>query len=104
MEGENGEKVTMWRVAPEVVDLVDSIRAEIAADPDLRAEVGMRNGKPTRAGVIRLLVTLGAKSLRGTIREKKKLEAAAAAAAATLATTTTTTKASKAPAGKGGRR
>ena len=103
MEGENGEKVTMWRVAPEVVDLVDSIRAEIAADPDLRAEVGMRNGKPTRAGVIRLLVTLGAKSLRGTIREKKKLEAAAAAAAAaTLAPSTT--KASKAPAGKGGRR
>jgi len=75
------EKSAMWRVSPEVVALVDSIRAEIAADPDLWAEVGTRNGKPTRAGVIRLLVTLGAKSLRGTIREKKKTEAAALAAA-----------------------
>jgi hypothetical protein len=81
------EKSAMWRVSPEVVSLIDAIRAEIAADPDLWAEVGTRNGKPTRAGVIRLLVTLGAKSLRGTIREKKKLEAATV-----VATTNPTTK------------
>lgn len=71
------EKSAMWRVPPEVVALVDTMTAEVAADPMLRAEVGMRNGQPTRAGILRLLVARGATSLQGTIRERRKAEAAA---------------------------
>ena len=77
-----GEKTAMWRVAPEVVALVDTLTAEIGAIPALRAEVGIRRGKPTRAGVLRLLVTRGATSVQGTIREWKKAEAAVLAATA----------------------
>ena len=78
----DSDKTTMWRVPLELVALVDEIAAEIAADAALLAEVGTRGGKPTRAGILRLLMTLGAKSLRATIREKKKSEAATAAALA----------------------
>lgn len=73
----DGEKSAMWRVPPEVVALVDDLTAQIAAVPALRAEVGTRGGKPTRAGVLRLLVTRGATSVQGTIREYRKAEAAA---------------------------
>ena len=73
----DGEKSAMWRVPPELVALVDAMTAEVAADPALRAEVGLRGGQPTRAGILRLLVTRGATSLQGTIRERRKAEAAA---------------------------
>ena len=92
----DNDKATMWRVPLELVALVDEIAAEIAADRALLAEVGMRNGRPTRAGILRLLMTLGAKSLRATIREKRKLEAATAAAlAAATKQTPPTSKAGK---------
>ena len=71
------EKSAMWRVPPELVALVDTMTTEVAADPALRAEVGLRGGQPTRAGILRLLVTRGATSLQGTIRERRKAEAAA---------------------------
>lgn len=96
------EKSAMWRVPASLVRLVDAVAVEIDADPTLRAEAGTKAGKVTRAGVLRLLVSRGVQSVRGTLRENSR--AAAAEAAATLAPATTTTKASKAPAGKGGRR
>jgi hypothetical protein len=92
----------MWRIPAALAAAVDLVAAEIEADPMLRAEVGTKAGKVTRAGVLRLLVSRGVQSVRGTLRENSR--AAAAEAAATLAPATTTTKASKAPAGKGGRR
>ena len=69
---DEGSKSAMWRVAPEVAALVDELTKEIAADSALLAEVGTRGGKPTRAGVLRLLVTRGAKSIQGTLRERQK--------------------------------
>jgi hypothetical protein len=103
----DAEKSIMWRVAPEVVALVDALTADIAAIPALRAEVGVRRGKPTRAGVLRLLVTRGATSVQGTIREWKKAEQARAEAA--LAEVEPQNQAQKGPPakatkGKGGKR
>ena len=79
---EEEEKSAMWRVPTSLVRLVDLVAAEIEADPTLRAEAGTRSGKVTRAGVLRLLVSRGATSVQGTIRERKKLEAAILAATA----------------------
>jgi hypothetical protein len=70
------EKSAMWRVPASLVRLVDAVAVEIDADPTLRAEAGTKAGKVTRAGVLRLLISRGATSMQGTIRERKKLEAA----------------------------
>ena len=97
----DGEKSAMWRVPPELVALVDAMTAEVAAIPALRAEVGTRGGKPTRAGVLRLLVSRGATSVQGTIREYRKAEAAAVSVPNQAQKGTAPRKA---PKGKGGRR
>jgi len=79
---------------------VDAMTAEVAAIPALRAEVGTRGGKPTRAGVLRLLVSRGATSVQGTIREYRKAEAAVSVPNQAQKGTAPR----KAPKGKGGRR
>ena len=63
-------KETMVRLSPTMVDMIDMLRQEAEADPEMAVEFGDCNGHISRSEMVRQLLHRGAASVRGTLRAK----------------------------------